>query len=210
VNDDMTREVLGAVKAAIPDARMPTPVQHIVSTARSRRRRRGLAKLAACGLAAAASLTLGLGLSAAGAGRSAPTAHQGGSKLAAWTVHTSPDGIVTITLRQLANPAVLQHVLAAHGVPAIVRAGDSICFERDGQPLPGLFRVVSHPQGSHPIVIRIRPAAMPSGSELLFSITRISGVVQYVGQELIHTGAPVSCLHPPTYPRSPASRHQNG
>jgi hypothetical protein len=200
VNDDeMTREVLGAVKTATPEARMHTPVQHIVSTARSRRRRRRLARLAASGLAAAVGLTVGL--SFAGAGRTAPTAHQGGSKLAAWTVRTSPDGIVTVTLRQLANAPALQHVLAAHGVPAIVRAGDTICFQRNGRPLPGLFRVIQHPPG-FPIVIHIKPAAMPRGSELLFSITRVSGEVGYVGQELIRIGAPVSCLHPPKYQRS--------
>jgi hypothetical protein len=37
---------------------------------------------------------------------------------------------------------------------------------------------------------------MPHGSGLLFSFTRISGAVAYVGQELIRIGAPVSCLHP--------------
>jgi hypothetical protein len=197
VNDDeMTQEVLGAVKAAIPDARMQAPVQHIVSTVRSRRRRRGLARLAAFGLTVAVGLTVGL--SFAGAGRSAPTGHQGGSQLAAWTVRTGPDGIVTVTLRQLANASALQRVLAAHGVPAIVHAGDSICMQRDGRPLPGLSRVVSSPQGSHPIVIHIKPAAMPRRSEMLFSITRVSGAVKYTGLELIRAGAPVSCLHPPT------------
>jgi len=194
-DNEITREVLAAVKAAVPDARMLTPVQRIVSAARSRRRRRGLTGLAAAGLAVAAGLTLGL--SAPGPGRSTSGAQPGGAKLAAWTVRTGPGGVVTVTLRQLANPAVLQRVLAEHGVPAIVHAGDSICMDRDGHPLPGLFRVVSRPQGTHPIVIRIRPAAMPKGSELLFSLTRISGTVRYAGEELIRTGDPVSCLHPP-------------
>jgi hypothetical protein len=197
MNEDMTREVLGAVKAAIPEARMHTPVQHIVSTARSRRRRRGLVQLAASSLVVGVGLAVGL--SFAGAGRTAPAVHPGGSELAAWTVRTGPDDIVTVTLRQLANAPALQRVLAAHGVPAIVRAGDFICFQRDGRPLPGLFRVIQHPPG-FPIVIHIRPAAMPRGSELLFSITQVSGVVKYTGQELIRTGAPVSCLHPPKMP----------
>jgi len=191
VTDEMTREVLGAVRAATPDARMDTPVQHIVATARSRSRRRGLTWLAASGLVVA----VGLALSLPAVGN-APSA-RGGPKLAAWTVRTSPDGIVTLTLRQLANARSLQHVLARHGVPAIVHAGDSICMQRDGRPLPGLSRVVGPAQGSHPIVIRIRPSAMPRGSELLFSITRVGGVVKYVGQELIRAGAAVSCLRPP-------------
>jgi len=135
---------------------------------------------------------------------------------------TGPGGAVTVTLRQLTNAAALQHALAEHGVPAIVHVGDSICFQSDGHPLPGLFRVVTHPPG-FPIVIRIRPAAIPHGSELLFSLTRISGAVAYVGQELIRIGAPVSCLHPPSYhsgtnppsaradcPRTHPSRFRNG
>ena len=193
--DEITREVLGAVKAAVPGIGMHTPVQHIVSAARSRRRRRGLTRLAVSGLAVAIGLTVGL--SAPGSGRSTP----GAAKLAAWTVRTGPGGVVTVTLRQLTSAAALRHALAEHGVPAIVHVGDSICFQSDGDPLPGLFRVVTHPPG-FPIVIRIRPAAMPQGSELLFSLTRISGEVGYVGQELIRIGAPVSCLHPPKYPRS--------
>jgi hypothetical protein len=195
-DDEATREVLGAVKAAVPDIRMHTPVQHIVSAARSRRRRRGLTRLAVAGLAVAVGLTLGL--STPGSGRNTPEAQPHGAKLAAWTVRTGPGGAVTITLRQLSNPAALQHALAEHGVPAIVHVGDSICFQSDGHPLPGLFRVVTHPPG-FPIVIRIRPAAMPHGSELLFSLTRSPGTVAYVGQELIRIGAPLSCLHPPSY-----------
>jgi hypothetical protein len=164
---------------------------------RSRRRRRGAIWLAASGLAVAVGLTLGL--SPAGVGRRAPAAVQDGPKLAAWTLSTSPDGIVTLTLRQAMNALVLQHALAAHGVPAIVHSGDEICQESDGMPLPGLSNVVTPPQGErrHSIVINIRPAAMPSGSELLFSITRVPGGIQQVGTALIRVGAPVSCLPPP-------------
>jgi hypothetical protein len=182
----------------VPGARMQTAVRHTVSAVRPRRRRRG-AWLAASGLAVAVGLALGLGLSSAGVGKSAPTAVQDGPKLAAWTVRTSPDGIVTLTLRQFTNAPALQHVLAAHGVPAIVHAGDSICGASDGSPLPGLFKVVTQPRKQRPgsIVTQIRPAAMPSGSELLFSLTSVSGVVQYVNMELIRAGTAVSCQRPP-------------
>jgi hypothetical protein len=81
-----------------------------------------------------------------------------------------------------------------------VRVGDFICGERDGRPLPGLSRVVSPAQGAHTIVIHIRPAAMPSRSKLLFSITRASGVVKYTGLELIRADVPMSCQHPPASP----------
>jgi hypothetical protein len=194
-NDEVTREVLGAVKAAVPDTPMHTPVQHIISAARSRRRRRGLAGLAAAGLVIVIGLTLGLFSLATGQGT--PAARPVDGKLAAWTVRTGPGNVITVTLRQLGNAHTLQRVLAEHGVRAIVHAGDSICFQTNGLGPRGLGRVVSEAQGRHPIVIHITPAAMPGRSELLFSITRIRGTVRYVGFSLVHIGARVSCLHPP-------------
>ena len=65
------------------------------------RGRRGAIGLAASGIAVAAGLTLGL--SPAGAGGSTPNAPAAHPELAAWTVRTSPDGIVTLTLRQAAR-----------------------------------------------------------------------------------------------------------
>lgn len=192
--DEVTREVLGAVKAAVPEARMHTPVQHIISVARARRRRRALTRLAAAGLVVVIGLTLGL--SWRGASQGTPAARPDG-KLAAWTVRTGPGGVVTVTLRQLGNAHILQRVLGEHRVRAIVHAGDSICFQANGLGPRGLGRVVSEAQGRHPILIHIKPAAMPSRSELLFSITRIRGTVKYVGFSLVRIGARVSCLHPP-------------
>ena len=118
-DDEATREVLGAVKAAVPDIRMHTPVQHIVSAARSRRRRRGLTTLAVSGLVVAVGLTLGL--STPGSGRSTPGAQPYGPKLAAWTVRTGPGGAVTLTLRQLANAAALQRAPHLPHPPSAVR-----------------------------------------------------------------------------------------
>lgn len=193
--DEVTREILSAVKAAVPEARMQTPVQHIISVARARRRRRALTRLAAAGLVVVIGLTLGLSWRGASQGTSA--ARPGDGRLAAWTVRTGPGGVVTVTLRQLGNAHALQRVLAEHGVRAIVHAGDSICFQANGLGPRGLDRVISEAQGRHPIVIHIKPAAMPSSSELLFSITRIRGTVKYVGFGLVRIGARVSCLHPP-------------
>jgi hypothetical protein len=138
--DEATREVLGAVKAAVPDIHMHTPVQHIVSAARSRRRRRGLTRLAVFAVAVAAGLALGL--SAPGSGRSTPGAQPYGAKLAAWTARTGAGGAVTVTLRQLANAAALQHALAEHGVPAIV----SRITRRSTNPCDHLAAVVVRQQ----------------------------------------------------------------
>src|SRR6185437_1943154 len=111
--------------------------------------------------AVAVAAGLALGLSAPGSGRSIPGAQPYGAKLAAWTARTGAGGAVTITLRQLANAAALQHALAEHGVPAIVHVGDSICFQSDGHPLPGLFRVVTHP----PIQVQKRALSCSSMTE---------------------------------------------
>ena len=210
MNDDVnTREVLDVVKAAVPAVRMHTPVQHIASAARSRRRRRGLAGLTGTGLAVAVGLVLGL--SAAGAGHSAPGAQAGSARLAGWTVRTNADGTVTVTLRQLMDQAALQQVLAAHGIPAIVHAGVTMCQEADGDGPPGLQRVVSRPHvagtyhGWRSLEIDIRPAAMPSGSKLLFNIMLDQdGVVGSVGSELIYAGAPMECLTPPPPSTAPS------
>jgi hypothetical protein len=60
MNDDAAEEVLGAVRAAVPGVSSHTPVQHVMSVARIRRRRRGLARLVGSGLAATVALTLGI------------------------------------------------------------------------------------------------------------------------------------------------------
>ena len=73
MNDDAAEEVLGAVRAAVPGVSSHTPVQHVMSVARTRRRRRGLARLVGSGLAATVALTLGV--AANGASRT-PARHQ--------------------------------------------------------------------------------------------------------------------------------------
>lgn len=60
MNDDAAEEVLGAVRATVPDVSSHTPIQHIMSVTRIRRRRRGLVRLVGSGLAATVALTLGV------------------------------------------------------------------------------------------------------------------------------------------------------
>jgi hypothetical protein len=86
-------------------------------------------RLAAAGTAGVAvavvgGIWAGLALpSGAAAPAPAHTAHPAGSqsaKLTAWTVTKNPDGLVTVNLRELRDPAGLQRTLAADGVPASV------------------------------------------------------------------------------------------
>jgi hypothetical protein len=176
VNDEeTTHQVLTAVRSAVPDARMRTPVEQIGGTARSRRRRRGLAGLTGAGLAGVAALTMALsagGIGTAGNGEARP----GNAQLAAWTVQNGPDGTVNVTLHQTRDAQGLQRVLAEHGVPAIVRFGE-VC-QPEGKTLPaselsqvlGLSGSGLAVGGSDPVVFRISPAKMPSGSKLSLDV----------------------------------------
>jgi hypothetical protein len=198
VNDEeTTRQVLTAIRSAVPDARMGTPVGEIMDTARSRRQRRWAAGIAGAGLAGAAALTLALvpgGTGTAGNGLTQP----GNAQLAAWTVQNGPDGTVTVTLRQSRDAQGLQDVLAAHGVPALVRFGE-VC-EPDGKGLPaselsqvlGLSGSGLTTGGSDPAVFRIHPAAMPSGSKLSLDVlpNRVDTVA------LVPAGDGVTCSAP--------------
>jgi hypothetical protein len=173
--EETTRQVLTAVRSAVPEARMGTPVEAIIDTARSRRRRRRAAGLAGAGLAGAAALTLALapgGPGTAGHGVTQP----GNAQLAAWTVQNGPDGTVTVTLRQSRDAQGLQDVLAEHGVPALVRFGE-VCTPA-GKSLPaselnqvlGLSGSGLVTGGADPAVFHINPAEMPSGSRLSLDV----------------------------------------
>ena len=198
MNDDQTtHEVLTAVKAAVPDTRMHTPLEQIVSTARSRRRRRGLAGLAGAGLAAGAGLTLAL--SPIGAGTAGnPGAHTG-AQLAAWTVQANRDGTVTLTVRELRDAPALQRTLAEHGIPAVVHFGEECQAVGKALPISELKQVlmlpprIGHPVpgNSNPIRTRINPAAMPTGSKLDFSVLHGKDSI-----DLVPPGDGVTC-HPP-------------
>jgi hypothetical protein len=201
VNDEeTTHQVLTAVRSAVPDARMRTPVEQIMGTARSRRRRRGFAGLTVAGLAGAAGLAIALpagGTGTAGNGGARP----GNAQLAAWTVQNGPDGTVNVTLHQARDAQRLQRVLAEHGVPAIVRFGE-VC-QPEGKALPaselnqvlGLsgagLAVVGGPD---PVVFRIKPAKMPSGSKLSLDVlpNRVNTAA------LVPAGEGVTCHAPGT------------
>ncbi len=45
------------------------------------------------------------------------------ARLAAWTVVKQPDGSVKVTLHEIRDPARLQHILRADGIPAKIHTG---------------------------------------------------------------------------------------
>ena len=101
MNDD---ELITAVREQRNKVPMTTPVEQIISrghAVRARRRIPGLAGVLAV-VAAAAFAVIAL-LPA-----SHPASHQPGAQLAAWTVVKQADGTVSVTIRELRDPAGLQ------------------------------------------------------------------------------------------------------
>jgi hypothetical protein len=112
MNDD---ELAAAVKEAVRGAHMNIPAEQIVHRSRAvRARRRIPGAAAALGAAAAAAVAVTMAL---------PASHPVGGtgvQLTAWTVTKLADGNISVTIRELKDPAGLQSMLRADGVPASV------------------------------------------------------------------------------------------
>jgi hypothetical protein len=150
----------------------PRP-EAIMARARSRRLRRGLPGAGAGVLA----LGIGLALSLSGGHPAAPGGSPTASgsspetrgvhvNLAAWSVNTSPSGLVKVTIRELKDPARLNKTLADAGVPVALTSG-KVCTSGDELQLSRVVRKLPGPGG---LVIKINPKAMPAGTELVIGI----------------------------------------
>lgn len=179
---DPVRELHDSL-SAIPAPDRP-PLETITARGRVRQRRRatGLAALGTAGAAVVAAVTLGLTASSPAPGVSAGTI-----RTTAFTLAHNANGTDTLTLsmRQMFNPAELQRALQRDGIPALVKTDVScsstpvlpqptdigvLTLERpDGQPLPK----PGPAPGSHVVIPPdavnvINPAKLPRGSELYF------------------------------------------
>ena len=98
-------ELIAVVREQRNKVHMTTPVEQIINrgyAVRARRRIPGLAGVLAV-VAAAAFAVIAL----------LPASHQPGVQLAAWTVVKQADGTVSVTIRELRDPAGLQSRLRA-------------------------------------------------------------------------------------------------
>lgn len=110
-------------------------------------------------------------------------------QLTAWTVVKQADGDVSVTIRQLHDPAGLQHTLRADGIPA------SVTFANRQNPscqrYPAgltLLNTVFPPSPAGPppghTVIVIRPSALPSKAGVLLAASfGQSGGMRFAGVE---------------------------
>ncbi len=115
--------------------------------------------------------------------------HEPTARLAAWTVTKRADGDVSITIRELRDPAGLQSKLRADGVPASVRffpsrGQQNPCQEYNGSQ--GLQNKVVH--GIHPghlreqtIFLIIHVSALPPGAGVGLQVTSSAGYVHRAG-----------------------------
>ena len=170
VHDD---ELATAVKGSLTGVHMNTPLETIVSRGRAVRTRRRIPGLAgALAVLAAAALAVGVLL---------PASHQASMRLAAWTVARQGDGTIKVTIRQLRDPAGLQHTLHADGVPASVtffRTENPVC-RNIPKPSVRLTEKVIHPReyGRSDVVILLHPQALPGGAGVFIGVgyDRIGG-----------------------------------
>ena len=123
-HDDMTdTDVLSAARdflSGMPVA-SPPDVERIMTKGSARRHRRRLIPGMTGTLAVAAGAALAVTTLAPADHQATPQAgRQPAAHLAAWTVTKLADGGISVTIRQLKDPAGLQGALRADGVPASV------------------------------------------------------------------------------------------
>jgi hypothetical protein len=185
MNDE---ELMTAVRESFTDVHSSTPVEQIVSRSRAVRARRRIPGAAgALAVVAAAALAV----TALVPGGSHQGSSQPGVQLAAWTVAKLANGSISVTIRELRDPAGLQATLRADGVPASVRFSPS----RRGQPNPcrgydgsqALYHKVlqgirpAHP-GNHSTIVIIHPSALPRGAGVGLQVGNGAGYAHGPGQ----------------------------
>jgi hypothetical protein len=164
MNDD---ELMTAVRDSFAGVHSATPVEQIVRRSRAVRARRRITAMAGA-LAVAAGAAIAVTTLLPGHQPSRPVTAQ----LAAWTVTKQANGSVSVTLRELRDPAGLQRTLRADGVPASVTffgQQNPACQPypyRPGQDRSETRRqtiILGMPGGGSRSVTVVRPIVPPSG-----------------------------------------------
>lgn len=190
-DDDMLAAMqssLTRVKDSLAGVHMDQPPEVITARARARRLRRGLSGVGAGSLA----LATGLALAVSGGPPATRAVHV---NLDAWSVNTTPAGVVDVTIRELKDSAQLRRALADAGVPAMLTFG-KVCTATSGD-LPQLPQVLHKEKGDGGVFLTIDPAAMPAGSELVIGVVATGsqrGLAAGFG--LIKDGSPLACHAP--------------
>jgi hypothetical protein len=146
---ELTEELQRMADDAAGAAR-PLTADDVIRQGQRRHRRaivgRSFGALSVAGVVAAVVLAL---TALAPSGR--PAGHQPTAQLAAWTVVRQADGNISVTIRELKDPAGLQRTLRADGIPASVTLVDQ--QNPASQPYPG----GTPRQGATPLLKRVFP-----------------------------------------------------
>jgi hypothetical protein len=133
MSDDLDPQT--AVRESFAGVHMDRPLDETIRRGRqlrARRRRAGIAAIACAAAVAGGALTAGL--VPGGARPNSTSGHANGSQLTAYAVTKGPHDTVIVRIWQLGNPAGLQRLLRADGVPAHVAfQGGTLS---DDPPLP--------------------------------------------------------------------------
>ena len=155
-------QLMTAVKESLTGVHMNTPTEQIVSRGRAMRARRRIP-----GLATALAVVAGVAVAVTAwfPASHHQASHQPTVQLAAWTVVRHAGGTVSVTIRDLRDPAGLQRTLRADGVPANVTFFGEMSRSCRRYPagLPLINRVFTgrHP-GRFPVMV-IHTSALPDG-----------------------------------------------
>ena len=155
-------ELITAVKESVTGVHMHVPTEQIINRSRTIRARRRIP-----GAAGALAVVAGVAVAVAALLPASQPSGQPTTQLAAWTVVKQADGTVSVTIRELRDPAGLQEKLRADGVPASVTFfGQSAPRSCQGYPadtaLINRVFTVRH-AGRFPVMI-IHPSALPDGA----------------------------------------------
>ncbi len=180
----MNDELVTAVRDSFSGVHSRTPVETIMSRSRAVRARRRIP-----GMAGALAVAAGAAIAVATLPGSDQPSRPANALLAAWTVTKQADGNISVTIRELRDPAGLQRTLRADGVPASVRFFPSRhqpnpCQGYDGSQR--LYHKVLHELrpgklGGQSILLIIHPSALPHGAGVGVQVTSNAGNRQRPG-----------------------------
>jgi hypothetical protein len=141
MNDD---ELLTAVREQRTKVPMTVSVEQVISRGRALRARRRFVPGAAGALAAMAGAAVAVTALV-------PASHQPTARLAAWTVTELTHGNISVTIRELKDPAGLQRQLRKDGVPA------SVSFVPQQNPACKAYPGGTSGHFATPLLIRVFP-----------------------------------------------------
>jgi hypothetical protein len=165
---------------------------------RPRRLRLALSGAGTVGVALAVGLALELPSGGPGSTGLSAGARPVHVHLAAWSVDSGLAGTVTLTLREMQDPARLRSVLAEAGVPAIIHFGELCISTHEPQPAAPFFKFSRPRYPGEPLAFTIFPSALPKGSQLDISIAPMSTTpgIRAFRIDLVSVGGPLNCSAP--------------